>query len=100
MGRRMPREGRQENKEGFGGVFCCFLLLLCFNPEGHCTEKFLITAFSQLRSLRNNLLESLVMCMSTRQLVIPINLRAAKALPRSCGHRPLVGRRTPGEENL
>jgi hypothetical protein len=30
-------------------------------------------------------------------LVIPINLRAAKALPRNCGHRPLVGRRTLGE---
>jgi hypothetical protein len=31
------------------------------------------------------------------RLVIPIDLRAAKALPRNCGHRPLVGRRTPGE---
>ncbi len=29
-------------------------------------------------------------------LFIPIDLRAAKALPRNCGHRPLVGRRTPG----
>jgi hypothetical protein len=31
------------------------------------------------------------------QLVIPIDLRAAKALPRNCGHMLLVGRRTPGE---
>jgi hypothetical protein len=30
-------------------------------------------------------------------LVIPIDLRAAKALPRNCGHRLLVGRRTPEE---
>jgi hypothetical protein len=30
-------------------------------------------------------------------MVIPIDLRAAKALPRNCGHRLLVGRSTPGE---
>jgi hypothetical protein len=30
-------------------------------------------------------------------LVIPIDLRTAKALPRNCCRRPLAGRRTPGE---
>ncbi len=33
---------------------------------------------------------------SSCQLVLPINLRASKALPRNCSHRPLVGRRMPG----
>ncbi len=37
---------------------------------------------------------------SNCQLVIPIDLRAAKALPRNCGHKLLVGRRTPGEGGL
>ncbi len=32
------------------------------------------------------------------RLVIPINLRASKALPKNCGRRPLVCRKTPEGE--
>jgi hypothetical protein len=35
--------------------------------------------------------------MSIGHLRAAIHLRGGKALPRNCGHRPLVGRRTPGE---